>query len=148
MKIYLKLLFPIRKFKSYIYIKIDFESALKTSCLEIFPESIISGCQFHLGQTIQRHISSIKLIKSYKAYKKFKIFAKCLSALAYVNPLHVIPLFDKFKDHNDFPQSIMPVYEYFKRNFIQGYQETRFPIDIWNCHHSLCRMIQLVRKMR
>ena len=28
------------------------------------------------------------------------------------------------------------MYEYFKRNFIEGIEETRFPIDIWNCHHS------------
>ena len=121
---------------SPIYIKTDFESAIWTTAQEFFPESLVSGCQFHLGQAIQRHISSIKLIKTYRGDKKFKLFAKCLSALSYVNPLYVIPLFNGLRVHNDFPPLLSPVYEYFRRNFIQGIDETRFPIDIWNCYHS------------
>ena len=54
---------------SPIYIKTDFESAIWTTTQEFFPEVLISGRQFHLGQAIHRHISPIKPIKTYRGVK-------------------------------------------------------------------------------
>ena len=97
-----------------------------------YPEAKIPGCQFHLGQAVQRKIQEIGLISTYRLSYPFKLFTKTLSALSYVDPIHIPELFQKTKLHEDFPISLHPIFNYFYNNFICGMNSTRFPPALWN----------------
>ena len=79
------------------FIKTDFEKASINALIKNFPEAKISGCQFHLGQAIQRKIKELGLMNDYKYTASVKLFAKALMSLSYVKPSCVFGLFNQLK---------------------------------------------------
>ena len=53
--------------------------------------------------------------------------------LCYVRRSHVSQTFDALFKSPDFARANIPIYNYFKNNYIQGQNSTRFDIEIWNC---------------
>lgn len=70
-------------------IKLDFETAAINACRKEFPNSIISGCNFHFNQCLWRKIQSIGLVKEYKDNIEIRQICKMCSALAYI-PLNMV----------------------------------------------------------
>lgn len=112
-----------------LIIKSDFESASISALRESFPMSRISGCQFHLGQSLYRKIQKVGLQSLYAVDNKVKLFTKCLMALSYVQIGRVRETFLELKNHEDFPQALKVIYDFFYDNYI-GDNFSRFPIEL------------------
>ena len=67
------------------FIKTDFEAGSINALKNIFPNSRISTCCFHLGQMIQRKLIEHNLLRAYKSEQIIKKFVKALSALSFVD---------------------------------------------------------------
>ena len=120
---------------NHIHIMVDFENAAINAFEENFV-AIISGCFFHLSQSIFRKIQSEGLIAQYQTDSEFFLKLKMLPRLAFV------PERDFVKSFNilmiEFPQSAINVVKYFEDNYIgkllpdHSRRTPPFPIRIWN----------------
>ena len=62
----------------------DFESAAMTAFREAYPQAAISGCYFHLSQSVNRKVNECGLKSDYEADNEIRGFKRCLSALSLV----------------------------------------------------------------
>ena len=122
----------------------DFELGLINSIEEIFPDSEIHGCFFHLKKCIWRHIQEYGLVTSYMDAKneenQTRLFCKMLACLAFVPVDDVISAFETLKKNlpnND----LQKLYKYFEQYYIGTMSKGRyakrktpqFEIEQWNC---------------
>ena len=116
-------------------IMVDFEKAPINALEENFL-AVISGCVFHLSQSIYRQIQSRGLATLYLEDEEFAIKIKMLASLAFVPEYEVIDCFTILM--GDFPVSGKEIAEYFEVNYIgkrrvdQSRRIPPFPIRIWN----------------
>lgn len=94
-------------------IKTDFEYASILAVKNIFPNVIISGCQFHLGQAIIRKVNDAGLKISYQNSHQTKKFIKSLLCLPYVKFEKILETFNEIRQHNLFPDPLSNIYDYF-----------------------------------
>lgn len=128
-----KVLFLFTGRISPLFIKTDFEIAAINALKLNFPDSIISTCQFHLGQSLLRKVKELSIFVDYKTIPNIKKHVRILVALSYVTPLEVENTFFAVKENVDFPQILTSLYDYFYRNYIRGGSNSRYPISLWNC---------------
>jgi hypothetical protein len=55
-------------------IKVDFEAAVLSAINKVFPDSIITGCNFHCNQSLWRQTQNIGLTVEYRENKQPKGF--------------------------------------------------------------------------
>jgi hypothetical protein len=55
-------------------IKVDFEAAVISAINKVFPDSVITGCNFHFNQCLWRQIQNIGLTAECKEDKRPKVF--------------------------------------------------------------------------
>ena len=96
-------------------IMVDFEKAPINALEENFL-AVISGCFFHLSQSIYRQIQSRGLATLYLEDEEFAIKIKMLASLAFVPEYEVIDCFTILM--GDFPESGKEIAEYFEVNYI------------------------------
>lgn len=125
-------LFHLKRYFSPKFFKCDFELALIEAIKIKFPNSTISGCQFHLGQAIQRKMRQLNLFYFYKSNQQIKKYVKCLTALAYVRPEKIFETFNEIRSSDGFPVILYVLYDYFLSNYIENLNNVRFPINLWN----------------
>lgn len=121
-------------------IKCDYEIAALNSLNMNFPLANISGCSFHLGQSIQRKLKEFGIFQFYKNNERVKKFIKGLIALSYVRKSEIRNTFEELKLHQEFPEICLQIYNYFYNNYIGSLEEennVRFPINIWHASESL-----------
>ena len=94
-------------------IKTDFELGSINAFRNIFPNVRISGCLFHLGQSIQRKVAKMGLKSLYKTDRRVKKFVRFLSSLSFVREDKVIETFNDLKNCEDFPIKLTELYDYF-----------------------------------
>jgi hypothetical protein len=75
----------------------------------LFPNASISGCLFHLGQSIFRKIQKLGLTSVYHSNLTFKKFIKALIALSYVQTIYIEEKFQNLKNDINFPNLAEPV---------------------------------------
>lgn len=122
----------------------DFEKAIINACEEVFPNSPVSCCFFHLGQSVYRQIQSIGLQEAYNNPddRTLKIYTHMLLALAFVPLADVVRIFSLLED--DAPEDLLPIFEYFEKNYVLGVPARgrrkgilpRYPPAIWNQHQA------------
>ena len=113
-------------------IKTDFERAAINALQIAFPQTHISGCLFHLNQSIIRKIQHLGLMALYKTDSNVRLFTKSLAALCFVGIDYVADGFDALRNHDDFPVALIPIYNYFFETYIN--EETRlFTVEMWHC---------------
>ena len=52
--------------------------------LSVFPSVVVTGCQFHLGQSVMRKVNELGLKTIYTSDQEFALHARMLYGLAYV----------------------------------------------------------------
>ena len=125
-------------------ILVDFERAAMTAFSEVFPEATITGCYFHLCQSVIRKVNEIGLKTDYEGNSEVRGFVRCLAALAYVPAEDVIEAFELLVETA--PDEIDHLDElttFFEHTYLRGrrqrgrgeiYGPALFPVPIWNQH--------------
>lgn len=114
----------------------DFEYAAIQSLQLIFPGTSISGCSFHLGQSVWRKVQEERLVQRYNTDVNFSSKIRSLLALAFVPVVNVINIFEQLTG-GDNMEGAEAVCDYFEDNYIGTLRRgrrtvPRFPIALWN----------------
>ncbi|CAI6368063.1 unnamed protein product [Macrosiphum euphorbiae] len=98
----------------------DFEKAIINACEEVYPNSPLSCCFFHFGQSIYRQIQSAGFQAAYNDPddRSLKVYTHIMLALAFV-PLAEVPRIFSLLE-NDAPEDLSPIFEYFEKNYVLG----------------------------
>ena len=116
-------------------VMLDFERAAISAVTEVYPEAIVTGCFFHLSQSVIRHVSSLGLKRRFEAnIDGFQMLVRSLPALAFVPADEVQDVFATLS--RDFPDEaeVNQLLAYFEATYIRGpaNRDPMFPIQLWN----------------
>src|SRR6218665_3124784 len=73
---------------------VDFESASIGAFRDAFPNARVSGCYFHLSQSILRKVNEVGMKVAYKRDDKVRGSIRCLAALSFVSVTDIVELFE------------------------------------------------------
>ena len=123
----------------------DFEKAIINACQKVFPGIPVACCYFHLGQSVYRRVQQEGLQERYNDPddRSIKTYIHMMLAMAYIPLTDVQRVFTDLYD--DAPAEVLPVYDYFKTNYIAGTPRRgrraavppRFPPELWNQHDTV-----------
>lgn len=112
-------------------IKVDFEYALINAIKFTYPNTVVSGCLFHLSQAIMRHLQAQGLSSYYKTDNNVKMFVKALYSLSYCKKEELINTFSELRGSALFPIFLNNLYDYFYNTYLKP--NAKYPIDLWHC---------------
>jgi hypothetical protein len=122
-------------------ILIDFESAAMNAFRESYPQAEVTGCYFHLCQSLNRKINDVGLKSDYETDTDISGFIRCLAALSHVPPNDVVNGFETLVQEMPANEKVNDVVTYFEQTYIRGrrrpgrgdnYGPAIFPIPTWN----------------
>lgn len=125
-------------------ILVDFEKAAMNSFAAVYPLASVTGCYFHLCQSVNRKVNEVGLKVAYESNNEVRGFVRCLTALAFVPPNDVEEAFELLAENS--PQDIEHLDElttFFEHTYIRGrrhrgrgeiYGAATFAIPLWNQH--------------
>ena len=76
----------------------DFEVAAVTAFGMVFPRTTLTGCFFHLSQSIWRKVQTIGLTTQYLNDENTRFLVKALAALAYCSLESVPEAFEELRE--------------------------------------------------
>lgn len=123
----------------------DFESAAMNGFRDAYPEAAVSGCYFHLTQSVNRKVNECGLKSDYEADHEIRGFVRCLSALSHVPVADVMGAFETLVESMPANDKVNEVVTYFERTYIRGrrrpgrgehYAAAIFPPPLWNQYES------------
>lgn len=126
-------------------ILVDFESAAIHAFREAFPNTEITGCYFHLCQSVTRKVQESGLKSDYESDIEIRGFIKSLSALSHVPSDDVVSAFETLVETMPANEKVNDVVTYFEHTYIRGrrrqgrgdnYAPAIFPINLWNQFES------------
>ena len=100
------------------FMTVDFELASINALQQKFPEARVSGCFFHLGQSIYRRIQKNGLVDAYKTNDNVALSLRKLSALTFLHPKEICDAFIALS--TNIPYEVEPVYKYFRETYVLG----------------------------
>ena len=123
----------------------DFELAAMNAFRNRFPDSSMTGCFFHLSQSIFRQAVDKGLKVPYAQDEMLRKHVKYLAALAFVPEANVFDVFEAIKDTDEFPEDddgLIDLYSYFERTYLgrplrRGRRAPRYPVNLWNMRDRL-----------
>lgn len=121
----------------------DFEHAAHGAVREIFPNADLTGCYFHLGQSLWRRLQALGLRQRYIEDDNFRMYAKMLQALAFLPVGDVQDAFEEIRDQDDFPDDLQDLYHYFEDTYMgrltrRGQRRAPlFSMNVWNVRGRL-----------
>ncbi|CAF4876136.1 unnamed protein product [Rotaria socialis] len=108
-------------------IMLDFEQACIGVYQTMFPTVLLSGCYFHLRQSIHRKLQALRHKNQYESDPLFAHNVHKIAALAFLEPTNVINGFEHLSiDLGDDYETIL---DYFEETYI-----AMFAIEFWNMH--------------
>ena len=133
-------LLPVVTFPKATSIMTDFEKSAMNAFQVKFPGAQLSGCYFHLGQSVWRHINGEQIARHrYKTEPDFAIRARMFCALAFVPTDRVIEFMEiLMEDAIEVNDEIQYIARYFQdtytgQRFASGMvRPGTFPFPIWN----------------
>lgn len=123
-----------------VRILIDFEKAIINAINATMPNTIVSGCYFHLTQSLWRNVQTKGLVSLYDQEKSVRLVIRRLMALPFVPKNQTIKVFQLIS--NSSPEELKDYLNYFETYYIGnlkvGSKSCRlvpcFPIDLWNVY--------------
>jgi len=122
-------------------ILIDFEVAAINSFRDAYPQADVTGCYFHLCQSVIRKVNEVGLKSEYESDNVICGFVKFLAALSHVPPDDVVSAFQTLAADMPANEKLQDVVIYFEHTYIRGrrrpgkgehYGPAVFPIQLWN----------------
>ena len=118
----------------------DFEKAAINAFTAAFPNATISGCHFHLGQSVWRKIQELGHRNRYVEDEEFRMRCKGLLALAFLPADEVVEAFEELEE--GMPDELENLVLYFEDTYIgrprrRGRANPLFPIPLWNMHERV-----------
>lgn len=114
--------------------------AIHNACRKVYPETLLGGCYFHLGQSLYREIQNEGLQIAYNDPNDDSIRQQChmILSLAFVPVPDVPDAFEKLS--NDVSDSLLDVLDYFDVTYVNGRAgrgrcralPPRYPVQLWN----------------
>jgi len=103
----------------------DFELGIIHACEEVYPGVPVTGCFFHLTQSIYRRVQEEGLARRYRDPddRSIRDFAHMTAALAFVPVSDVHTVFQLLRD--ECPDEYLPVMQYFGDTYVLRRQRTR-----------------------
>jgi hypothetical protein len=123
----------------------DFESAAMGAFSHAFPGASITGCYFHLNQSVLRKVNELGMKNDYETDDVLRGSVRCLSALAHVPVDDVAESFDLLAEDMPEHDRMNELLSYFEHTYIRGrrlrgrghnYGPAMFPIPMWNQYES------------
>ena len=105
----------------------DFEKPVMDAFKNVFGNTELQGCFFHLSQAIWRKIQSIGLTNSYVNDANSRLYCKLLAALAFLPPDEITQAFEELLDTLEdlqMEQEMEELYCYFEDTYIERPQRT------------------------
>jgi hypothetical protein len=121
----------------------DFEAAAMQSFIAAFPNARITGCYFHLCQSVLRKVNEIGMKSEYEIDDALRESIRCLPALAHVPEDDVGEAFDLLVESMPAHDKMNELVSYFEHCYIRGrrlrgrgdnFGPALFPIPRWNQH--------------
>jgi hypothetical protein len=123
---------------------LDFERAAINAFSAAYPTAVVTGCYFHLCQSLIRKVNEVGLKVVYANDNAVREYIRCLPALAFVPVEDVIEAFEVLAD--TMPEAVDDVAEvtsFFEHTYVRGrrqrgraatYGAATFPPEMWNQH--------------
>src|SRR6185436_7061034 len=110
-----------------------------------YPNSVVTGCYFHMTQSVVRKVNEIGMKVDYQNDDEIRVNVRCLSALAFIPPADVVEAFEllakSFPEHDHSPELL----SFFEHTYVRGrrlrgrveaYGQPLFGIHLWNQHDA------------
>lgn len=126
-------------------ILLDFESAAIHAFSDAYTNAQVTGCYFHLCQSLIRKVNEVGLKSEYESDDEIRGFIRCLPALSHVPENDVIASYDTLMGSMPANEKVNDVCTYFEYTYVRGrrlrgrgdnYAPPVFPINIWNQFQS------------
>lgn len=124
------------------YIAVDFESVVINLIGELFPDSKVAGCLFHLTQIFWRVLQRVGLAAMYAEKEELRKSFRALCGLALVPEEDVVECFMLWK--RNAPNAMGPIVEHVEQLYVlgkrwgRGRRAPKYPPSTWNC----CERVQ------
>lgn len=132
------------EFKPLRYI-VDFESGMIEAIKEELPRTRVSGCLFHLNQSIFRNLSDKGLREMYNSDQTFRMKIRKLMALPFLNRESIVDRYREIinelisTESNHQRNNIILFLNYFTTTYIN--HDAKFPIELWCQYKTKIRTI-------
>jgi hypothetical protein len=119
----------------------DFEISAMNAFQQAFPRAEVSGCYFHLCQSVLRKVNEVGLKAEYESNDEITGFIRCITALSHVPAADVVDAFDILVQQMPRNEKVEEVATYFERTYVRGrrrpgrgehYNPPIFPVAVWN----------------
>jgi len=118
----------------------DFELAAVNAAANIFPNSDINGCFFHLTSNVWKKIQSLGMQNQYNNDAEFALHMRMIPALAFVPSDEVIGTFERLCDQirNNYADAADGLIDYFEDTYIGRFRrnapraQPMFSVFMWN----------------
>lgn len=123
----------------------DFEQAAMGAFNHGYPEASVTGCYFHLSQSVIRKVNELGMKTDYENDDELRGCVRCLSALAHVPVDDVAESFDLLTEQMPEHDKMNELLSYFEHTYIRGrrlrgrgnnFGSATFPIPMWNQYDS------------
>jgi hypothetical protein len=117
----------------------DFETAAMSAFAAAFPIATVSGCYFHLSQSVMRKVNDLGMKETYETDDEARGSIRCLAALAFVPVDHVMRCFEILEQAMPAIERMDELLSYFEHTYVRGrprrdggYGPPLFAIATWN----------------
>ena len=98
----------------------DFESAAMEAFTHEYPGASVTGCYFHLSQSVLHKINELGMKTDYESDDELRGCVRCLSALAHVPVDDVAESFDLLSEQMPEHEKMNELLSYFEHTYITG----------------------------
>ncbi|KAF7685684.1 hypothetical protein CDIK_3567 [Cucumispora dikerogammari] len=96
----------------------DFKTAAITAFSSAFPGARMTGCMFHLVQSVQKKLDSSGFSTEFKNNPNVREFVQALKCLPFVSISENVGTFECLKQLKNFPQELIGIFNYFETTYI------------------------------